>query len=253
MDRKENGPSVNKYEQNIEGVTIVNPTSDKAKDLVVGLQKSELEIAGNTQTVDAKAATIGILQRNLNGLSSRALVTYTGFKSQQEVLDNTTATGLSTFKGSYHSISTTLGTGSQLTRELGEGRSLKVNYDAEITHERVDDYSEAATFKWSTRNLVQAVIRSDAQWFFNTDDITYNIKAGVAYRNLFGGQTANYSIHNTNASFSGGNNSELTGTLGFGAMGTLQDGATVRVGLDTSTSNRETTSVVGSINFAWKF
>ena len=237
-----------KYQQNLGGVTVVQPR-DNNTQLIMALQRANLDISNNIQDVDTTSISVGLQKANAyKGFTGRAIVSYNDYDSSQEVLDNSSSTGYTTYTGDYDSLGLTLG----LNKVHNHG-DLTVTLDGEIAHERIDSYSETATFTWKDRNLTQATLSASGLWKKNVSGKEVFVNAGVTARGLISGKKANYKIDTTNTSFDGGNQSEVMATFGAGVDYNLDTDAVARFEVQGGYSNRKTASASLATTLDWKF
>ena len=240
--------TVNKYKHNLGGVTIVQPRNNNTQ-LIMALQRSNLDISDNVQDVDSTSISIGLQKANAyKGFTGRAIVSYNDYDSSQEVLDNSSSTGYTTYTGDYDSLGLTLG----LNKVHNHG-DVTVTLDGEIAHERIDGYSETATFTWKDRNLTQATLSASGLWKKSVSGKDVFVNAGVTARGLISGKKANYKIDTTNTSFDGGNQSEVMATFGAGVDYNLDTDAVARFEVQGGYSNRKTASASIATTLDWKF
>ena len=237
-----------KYQQNLGGVTVVQPR-DNNTQLIMALQRANLDISNNIQDVDTTSISVGLQKANAyKDFTGRAIVSYNDYDSSQEVLDNSSSTGYTTYTGDYDSLGLTLG----LNKVHNHG-DVTVTLDGEIAHERIDGYSETATFTWKDRNLTQATLSASGLWKKNVSGKEVFVNAGVTARGLISGKKANYTIDSTDTSFDGGNQSEVMATLGAGVDYNLDTDAVARFEAQGGYSNRKTASASLATTLDWKF
>lgn len=250
--RDADGNTVNKYQQNLVGVTLVKP-QDNNTQMVVALQRANADLDSGVQDVDSTSITVGLQKANVfNGATARAMLTYNDYDSSQEVLDNTSSTGFTTYTGDYDSLGLTLGLNKSHTHQTANG-DVTVTFDGELAHERIDDYSETATFAWKARNLTQLSASASGLWQKNVNGKDVFVNAGLTARGLVSGKKANYTIDSNSASFDGGNQSEVLATLGAGVDYNTGTDSVARFEVQSSYSNRKSASVGLATTFDWKF
>ncbi len=246
--READSTAVNEYQQNLAGVTLVRPQG-AGSQMIVALQRANMDIDNNTQDIDATSISVGLQKANaFKDFTGRVMLSYNDYDSSQEVLDNTSSTGYTTYTGDYDSIGLTLGLGK--THQHGD---VTVTLNGEIAHERIDDYSETATFAWKKRNITQATVSASGEWNKTLGAKDVFVNAGVTARGLIAGKKANYTIDSTSASFDGGNQSEVIATAGLGVDYNLDKDAVARFEVLGGYSNRKTASASIATTLDWKF
>lgn len=256
--RGDSGGTAEKYSQVLTGFTAVNASADGDVQLILNFQKGDLSIADNTQKVDSTSLTVGLQNSHLIvtdkfALSGRALLTHTSYDAQQQVLDNTSSTGYRTFKGEYNSVGATLGLNATVVHEFDSAQRVEVMWDGELTHERIDAWSETSTFAWKARDLTQAVVSGRAAWIHEVNNTKYFMNLGASYRKIISGGKANYTIDATATSFDGGNQDEFSLMGGAGLEYQISQDMVAHIGVNASRSNQKTTSLAASANLEWKF
>lgn len=227
-----------KFKHSISGVTVVNPLANNYQ-LFVGLQKANLDISENIQKIDSTSISAG-LQKQLqaDGTTGRLMLSHNKYASSQEVLDSASANGYTTYTGDYSSLGLTLG-----INRVQKFDNLTFTLDGALAHERIDNYKETATFTWNKRNLTQAIFSASGEWTKTNADKTWFVNGGVSARSLLSGKQATYMIDSTNATFSGGNHSEVIATFGAGLDYQLEQDGKATFEVLGSYSNRKTATL----------
>lgn len=241
-DRQASGQTINKFDMDTTGVTLIKPFSDSDSSLVIGIQNGSIDITGGVQRVKSNTTTAGLVKQYGN-TRSRALISYSKNKSEQIVLDNTSATGKTTYKADYSAVGVSLGLGGKLHQSATENNRFSLSYDLDISHERIDDYTENNTFKWKARNITQAVLATQAVWAHQIDNNLLQVTGGIAYRALLSGKTASYDINTTSASFTDANSNEAIYSLGFLARHEFDDGSYARLNVEATESNKDASAL----------
>lgn len=249
--RTKAGSDTATYSQTLTGFTYINPSESSNLGLVIGYQNSDLSIQSGAQNLDSNTLIAGIHNATDNG-HVKALLTYTKNKASQEVLDNTSSTGYTTYKGDYSSYGAIVGFGTAIKKDFGSSQNISLMFDADISHERISAWNETATFKWKARSLTQATANLKTEWRLEDEDSLTYLNAGVSARSLMSGKKADYSIDSTNTSFSGGDASSTALTLGLGHESKLSENSSAKFGIDASLASGER-SVSGWISIESKF
>lgn len=197
--------TLNKYSQQQAGFTLVKPFANGRTGLVLGAQQNSLDISDKVQTIDTSSAYIGLVQAG-ESVNVTALISYSNNDTEQQVLDNTSSSGYTTYKGSFNAYGVNLGIDKQSILSQSDNSQLNLNLSAVLNYEQQASYSETATFSWDKRNLAQAVLDLNINWQKSWSGLDFYATIGGQGRKLLSGDKATYKIDSTSASYTDSHN-----------------------------------------------
>ena len=194
-------------------------------ELVVSVEKSNLNIDSGNQKVDSTSLMAGLSAPNLaevlgTRLSAKALVGYADHDGDRKVMTNSLLyDGSRQIKSDYKSHSVLLGAALNKPFELSDHLVADVLIGVDYTAQRVRSYSEEAYFAWDKRTLsqVQSRVQLGLEGFFFNNRGSVFGQLGAEHRDLIGGATQGYSMNGTTVSFNTNNKNDtyLTAQMGM--------------------------------------
>ena len=194
-------------------------------ELVVSVEKSNLNIDSGNQKVDSTSLMAGLSAPNLAEvlgarLSAKALVGYADHDGDRKVMTNSLLyDGSRQIKSDYKSHSVLLGAALNKPFELSDHLVADVLIGVDYTAQRVRSYSEEAYFAWDKRTLsqVQSRVQLGLEGFFFNNRGSVFGQLGAEHRDLIGGATQGYSMNGTTVSFNTNNKNDtyLTAQMGM--------------------------------------
>ena len=194
-------------------------------ELVVSVEKSNLNIDSGNQKVDSTSLMAGLSAPNLAEvlgarLSAKALVGYADHDGDRKVMTNSLLyDGSRQIKSDYKSHSVLLGAALNKPFELSDHLVADVLIGVDYTAQRVRSYSEEDYFAWDKRTLsqVQSRVQLGLEGFFFNNRGSVFGQLGAEHRDLIGGATQGYSMNGTTVSFNTNNKNDtyLTAQMGM--------------------------------------
>lgn len=230
--------TVNKYQQQQAGFTVIKPLSN-ATSLVLGAQQNTMDISDKVQTIDTSNMLIGLVRQGQH-VNLKALLSYSNNDTEQQVLDNTSSTGYSTYKGSFNAYGVSLGLSKESLLKQSDSGHLVLNMSADINYEQQANYQETATFSWDKRTLAQAAFDMNISWQKSWQVMDVYATLGAKGHKLLSGDQASYKIDSTSTSYTDSNNQVTEGYASAGIKVSMGNQSSLHLHMQTSS---DTTNV----------
>lgn len=253
--------NIEDYKTTSHGFLAGIPFAGKGFGVLLGIEKTNLDIHSKTQEVDVTNAKVGFYIPNIAGsddlkINAKTLLSSNSYEATRKVLVNSnTTTGITDYKGSYHSWELTTGLDAQVSNPLNDnGTSVIAGAGLDVVYEEIGSYSETANFSWKDRKLVQGIGNVKLGLEHSpSNTFTSHIIASVEARKVLSGKTTNYQINTTDVSFSGGDFNDTIRKLNVGMSYTTDTGADLNFDVVGSKSNNDTDSIGATARVSWKF
>ena len=204
------------------GLTL--PVEVTPLELIVNAEHSNLNIDNGSQKIDSDSILAGILAPKLTEiagttLSAKAMLGYSNHDGDRKVMSNSQLyDGSYQIKSDYDSYYAVLGASALKPIPINDHLTASVLVGLDLNTQHTESYSEQDFASWNSRTLTQLQSRVQAGFDYTCNEKTHLFgRVGLERRDLIGGDTQDYILHNASVSFNANNSNDtyLTGQLGI--------------------------------------
>ncbi|XXK33895.1 hypothetical protein ACMAY8_14645 [Rhodobacteraceae bacterium nBUS_22] len=210
-------PAMLTYKENSNGISLGLPVLSGARplDIVINSHRTALNIGQDSQTIDSQSTKLGIMVRQaspVNGwqLTASGFVGRTSYDGQRgKILDNLSATGMTSLSAEYSSTEAILAVTAGYTTNLSKTLRFKGSFEGSYAYENFAAYSEGSNFSWAARKLGQTSGGISAGPLYQPQkNLSYHLRVGTQRRTVVKGAQASYTANGTSYSVGSGLKSE---------------------------------------------
>lgn len=223
-------PAMLTYKENSNGISLGLPVLSGARplDIVINSHRTALNIGQDSQTIDSQSTKLGIMVRQaspVNGwqLTASGFVGRTSYDGQRgKILDNLSATGMTSLSSEYSSTEAILAVTAGYTTNLSKTLRFKGSFEGSYAYENFAAYSEGSNFSWAARKLGQTSGGISAGLLYQPQkNLSYHLRVGTQRRTVVKGAQASYTANGTSYSVGSGLKSEnyYDAEVGFDYLG----------------------------------
>lgn len=249
QSRDENGTTA-AFELDSHGMTIGIPVEALGRSAIafVNYHDTQLNIASGTHNIDAQSLRFGMSVPEIWAVEDYAIGMYAlagrnSYNGTRDVLVNqNTLTGITSVAASWDSTEIEFGVDASTSYALSPNLTLESNLGLAVQIERVERYAEQDYFTWSGRTIVQSHAKAEVNLDYQASVNTQLYGAvGLWRRDIQSGETANYTINNTDVNYNGGVSDETISTVRLGIGHELGNGGVLTAeayGMDSRGADR---------------
>ena len=222
----------NSFSNSTSGITggFKLPTQFTPMELVVNLEKNNLQIDDGNHAIDSTSIMTGLLAPNVmyffgSNFSVKALVGYASHSGDRKIMTNSSIyDGSLKVKSNYHSTYSVLGMDLKKYHPINDKLTADALIGLDLATEHINAYKETGYFSWRDRTLNQVQSRIHAGLDYKLADNKSHLfmRLGANRRDLISGAIQKYSINGTRVSFNTNNKNDIYLTAQVGFRGQLE-------------------------------
>ncbi len=255
-------PNMLPYKANASGLSVGVPVLSGARslDVVINSHRSALNIAEDSQKLDGQSTKIGVVLTQpptASGwqLAASGFVGRTSYDGQRgKILDNLSATGMTSLSSEYSSKEAILAVTAGYTTTLSKTLRFKGSFEGSYAYENFAAYSEGSNFSWAARNLGQTSGGISAGLLYQPQkNLSYHLRVGTQRRTVVKGAQASYTANGTSYSVGSGLKSEnyYDAEVGFDYLGS--NGMSLTGSINGFNSEYKINGATAYISLNWDF
>ena len=255
-------PTMLPYTANANGLSIGVPVLSGAGllDVVINSHRMALNISEDSQKLDSQSTKIGLVIKQaipINGwqLAASGFIGRTSYEvTRGKVLDNLSATGVTSLSSEYSSTEAVLAVSAEYAASISKTLRFEGSVEGSYARENVAAYSEGSHFSWDARELGQASGGITAGVVYNSqENLSYHLRVGTQRRTVVQGAQTSYTANGVSDTSDSGLTSETyySAELGFKYLG--RDGMNITGGLGGLSSDLKVSGMTAHLQLNWEF